>query len=74
MFSCNKGMQNVTKNLGFLLVFVYAIIGLGGPILFLGIFLLCFVVGIRVEGAKQFLSFFTIAKKLIIFLYVNVDL
>jgi hypothetical protein len=67
-------MQNVTKKLGFLLVFVYAIIGLGGPILFLGIFLLCFVVGIRVEGAKKFLSFFTIAKKLIIFLYVNVDL
>jgi hypothetical protein len=61
-------MQNVTKNLGFFLVFVFAIIELGVPILFLGIFFLCFFVVIRIEGAKKFVSFSILAKKLIIFL------
>jgi hypothetical protein len=44
VFSCNKRMQNVTKKLGFLLVFFLAIIELGGPIFFQSIFFLCFLV------------------------------
>ncbi len=67
-------MKNVTKKLGFLLIFVFAIIELGGPMLFFSIFFLCFLIVIRVEGAKKILSFSIVAKKLIIFLYVNVDL
>jgi hypothetical protein len=42
--------------------------------LFFSIFFLCFLIVIRVEGAKKILSFSIVAKKLIIFLYVNVDL
>jgi hypothetical protein len=50
-------MQNVTKKLGFLLVFVFAIIELGGPIFFLSIFFLSFLVVIRVQGAKKIFLF-----------------
>ncbi len=64
MFSCNKGMQNVTKKLGFLLVFVYAIIGLGGPILFFRYFLIMLCCSNKSRRCKTISFFFHYCKKI----------
>ncbi len=64
VFSCNKRMQNVTKKLGFLLVFFFAIIELGGPIFFLGFFFLMFPCSNKSRRCKNISFFFHCCKKI----------